>query len=500
MRMKVAILLFCIAFLLVPMQVFASEDVSNDLDSLANHIKASRIDSDWDVIALSRAGKLTDGERDAYLTTIKDRVNGKQLSGTDLDKTVLVIKALGQDPENYENHNFIKAIYSDSSIKSLMDFTYALTALSTDDYVIPSDALWTTDRLIHELVQRQTSSGGWGWAGDPNGDPDVDTTCMVLTALSRFQDQAKVVIDKAINYLANSEQEDGGFINYSPNSNSTAQVIIALSSLGIDSTEGAFNKEGHNPVNNLDQYKANGGYKWAAFSESEDPFSNEQVIQALVGYSLFNNGDQLFNFRTKGIVSSSDSQTVPAITTNSPPSSQPDSNSLTAEQSNDSNPKTENNLTSTEANGDVLVNNVTAANTADSESGGTNTTTQPQKNDSSQQSTKVETATAEVSGSQPARDTMNTVAGHLTKETGAVQHSSSAKKKSGTKASPSAQTSKVKHQTQSEHKQLPKRNTTVIKKTEINPLHLYLGGVFVLLGIIGLYIRYRLGGVRYEDQ
>ncbi|MCQ2009465.1 hypothetical protein NOM01_05565 [Sporolactobacillus sp. STSJ-5] len=474
MRLKVAVLLFCITFLFVPMQAFASEDVSNDLDRLANHIKASGIDSDWDVIALSKAGKLTDNVREAYLTTIKERVNGKQLSGTDLDKTVLVVKALGQDPENYENHDLIKAIYSDTSIKSLMDFTYALTALSSDDYVIPSDALWTTDRFIHELAQRQTSSGGWGWAGDPNGDPDVDTTCMVLTALSRDQDRARDVIDKAINYLERSEQADGGFVNYSPNSNSAAQVIIALSSLGIDPTEGAFNKEGRNPVTNLEQYKANGGYKWATFSESDDAFSNEQVIQALVAYSLFSDGDQLFNFRTKDVFSSSDSQTGSAITTNS--------NSSTAEQPNDANPAAENISTTT----------------ANQKTG--HTTIQPQENVSSQQSPKVETAVAHVHETQSARNSKNRGAEPSTKKTtGTVQPTSSEKKKSEAKSTPSAQTSKAKHQTQSDGKQSPKRVTTV-KKTELNPLHLYLGGAFVLLGIIGLYIRYRLGGARYENQ
>jgi len=476
MRLKVAVLLFCIAFLFVPMQAFASEDVSNDLDSLVNHIKASGIDSDWDVIALSKAGKLTDRERDAYLTTLKERVNGKQLSGTDLDKTVLVVKALGQDPENYENHDLIKAIYSDTSIKSLMDFTYALTALSTDDYVIPSDALWTKDRFIHELAQRQTSSGGWGWAGDPNDEPDVDTTCMVLTALSRDQDQARDAIDKAINYLERSEQADGGFVNYSPNSNSAAQVIIALSSLGIDPTEGAFNKEGRNPVTNLEQYKANGGYKWATFSESDDAFSNEQVIQALVAYSLFSDGDQLFNFRTKDVFSSSDSQTGSAIATNS--------DSSTTEQSNDVSPTTKND----------------SIKTTNQESAHKNTTTQPQENVSSQQSPKVETAAAVVHGTQSAQNSENPGTKPSTKKTtGTVQRTSSEKKKSETKSSPSAQTSKVKHQTQSDGKQSPKRVTTV-KKTELNPLHLYLGGAFVLLGIIGLYIRYRLGGARYENQ
>ncbi|MDN3954806.1 prenyltransferase/squalene oxidase repeat-containing protein [Sporolactobacillus laevolacticus] len=454
MKVKFAVLLFCVALLLLPVQAFASEDVSSDLDTLTNHIKSSGLNSDWEVIALSKAGKLTDSERAAYLNTINDRLNAKQLSGTDLDKTAMVVKALGQDPTDYQNHNLIKAIYSDASIKSLMDFTYALTALSTDDYTIPSDALWTQDQLIASLVKLQTSSGGWGWAGDPNGDPDVDTTGMVLTALSHYQDKAKDPIDKGISYLKNSEQADGGFVNYSPNSNSTAQVIIALSSLGIDPTEGDFNKNGHTPVTSLDQYKSNGGYKWASFSESDDPFSNEQVIQGLVAYTLFKEGDQLFNFRVKEPVS--DSSASEAVTesnggvasgTNQAPDSISPTNTLSTEPSN-------------------LASNTKTTDTA-------------------------------VTKQKRSSDEKNTAEGTATKETkSTIRHASPSK--GGSKSS--AHRPESQHQVKSVSKQSPERVTTVTKTTQINPLHLYLGSALVLLGIIGIYVRIRLGGVRYEDR
>ncbi|MDF2910469.1 MAG: prenyltransferase-like family protein [Sporolactobacillus laevolacticus] len=464
MKVKFIVLLFCVALLLLPVQAFASEDVNSDLDSLANHIQSSGLNSDWEVIALSKAGKLTDSERDTYLNTIKDRVNAKQLSGTDLDKTAMVVKALGQDPTDYQNHNLIKDIYSDASIKSLMDFTFALTALSSDDYMIPSDALWTPDQLIAALAKLQTSSGGWGWAGDPNGDPDVDTTGMVLTALSRYQDKAKNVIDKAVNYLENSEQENGDFVNYSPNSNSTAQVIIALSSLGIDPTEGDFNKNGHNPVNSLDQYKSNGGYKWASFSESDDPISNEQVIQGLVAYSLFKEGDQLFNFRVKD----------------------PDSGSSASETASSSANSTE---AGAESNGGVT----SGTNQAPDSISPTNTlSTEP-----SNLASNTKTTDTVVTKPKLSSDEKNTAEGMATKETkSTVRHASPSK--GGSKSS--AHRPKSQHQVKSVPKQSPERVTTVTKTTQINPLHLYLGSAFVLLGIIGIYVRIRLGGIRYEDR
>ncbi|MCO7177057.1 prenyltransferase/squalene oxidase repeat-containing protein [Sporolactobacillus kofuensis] len=441
--------LVCIAFLLYPMQAFASEDVSSDLDRLANHIQSSKLNSDWEVIARSRAGKLSESEKSAYLTLIKDRINAKQLSGTELDKTAMVVKALGQDPVNDQNENLIKAIYSDASIKTLMDKTYALTALSTDDYVLPNDALWTPDRLIDALVPLQTSSGGWGWAGDPNGAPDVDTTGMVLTALSHYQDKAKDAIEKGIGYLERSEQDDGGFVNFVPNSNSTAQVIIALSSLGIDPTEGAFDKNGHNPVNSLDQYKSNGGYRWALSSESDDSFSNEQVIQALVAYSLFKEGDQLFNFRVNDSVGDSStsekesSTTTPSVTgddTSSPSTSDTDTTSSDIKSMS-----TTGKVARVTDNGD------------ESKTYGAST--------------------------EPSNHSLSSIKGKSKEALLAARHPKTSQ-----------------HQVKAKEKQTTERVTTITKTTRINPVHVYLGAAFILFGAIGLVVRNRLGGVHDETR
>jgi hypothetical protein len=492
MRRNVAVLLFCIAFLLLPMQSFASADVSSDLDNLAKHIQSSKLDSDWEVIALAKVGKLTDSQRDTYLDTVK-RVDAKALSGTDLDKTVLVVKALGQDPQNFQNHDLIKSIYTDASIKTLMDFTYALTALSSDDYPIPSDAQWTPKRLIDQLVPLQTDSGGWGWAGDPNGDPDVDTTCMVLTALSRYQDVAKDAIDKAINYLKSVEQNDGGFVNYSPNSNSAAQVILALSSLGIDPTAGAFDKNGHNPMNNLDQYKSNGGYKWAAFSESDDPFSNEQVLQALAAYSLFAKGDQLFNFRTKETVadtSSSENESVSSTTALEKESGEASSIQGPGAEVNQDQPTDDPENAEPESG-------AAESDSSHSESETIQTSASPKNNGSAQHSANEKTAASVDDVTPAASSQISSERASTAKEKAAsVSHSAA----NSDAARSSAQRPEQQDHVQSEQINAPKKVTMIKRMTQLNPFHLYFGSGLILLGLIGLCVRYWLGGVRHENE
>ncbi|SFG74789.1 prenyltransferase/squalene oxidase repeat-containing protein [Sporolactobacillus nakayamae] len=488
MRRYVALLLFCMVFLLFPMQSFASMDVNSDLDNLAKHIQDSELNSDWDVIALAKIGKLTDSERSAYLESVKDRVSAKALSGTDLDKTAMVVQALGEDPTNFQNHDLIQSIYTDSSIKSLMDFTYALMVLGSDDYTIPSDALWTPDQFIDKLLPLQTISGGWGWAGDPNGDPDVDTTCMVLTALSRYPDQAKPSIDKAINYLRSAEQADGGFINYSPNSNSAAQVIIALSSLGIDPTSGDFDKNGHNPVNSLDQYKSNGGYKWAAFSESDDPFSNEQVLQALAAYSLFANGDQLFNFREATMIPSSDTS---AGELNLDAEKIPAKENTSSQESQKSDAVVQDSSTSTKS--------VTAQ---------TESPTEPisSARPSVDKKETVQPASDQLKGGSTAKEKANLVSQLTAKneskadaersKANAPNRVSQSKSKTDTEKLETNQPKQ--HQTKTEPKKSLEQVTTTKQTHELNPFHLYFGSGFILLGMIGLYVYYRLGGVRRE--
>ncbi|MBS4211450.1 terpene cyclase/mutase family protein [Neobacillus rhizophilus] len=285
--------------LAVPYNAYAAEDVSTEIASTAEHVQAGELNSDWLAISLSKAGKLTAANKQDYLMKLKSRVNGTDLKGTELHKTILAVRALGADPANFEGQDLIKKAYSDTSLNAFTAYVYALIALDSADYTIPADALWTKDKLIAKITTMDSTAGGWNWAGSTSEQADPDTTGMVLTALGKHKSDGvvKADINSAVSYLKAVETANGGFDNWGENSSSTAQVVIGLSSIGVDPTSTEFTKDGKNPVNHLFTYEiGNGGYKWMKSETAENSFATEQVFQALVAYDKFKSGDQLFSF------------------------------------------------------------------------------------------------------------------------------------------------------------------------------------------------------------
>ena len=69
-------------------------------------------------------------------------------------------------------------------------------------------------------------------------ESDVDMTAMALTSLAPYQEETdiKAAVDAPLTYLSDAQQADGGFMSWgAANSESCAQVIVALTALGIDS-------------------------------------------------------------------------------------------------------------------------------------------------------------------------------------------------------------------------------------------------------------------------
>ncbi|MEZ0118554.1 UNVERIFIED_ORG: hypothetical protein ABRZ91_002511 [Heyndrickxia coagulans] len=294
-----------------PSESFAAVSVSKDIKDTASYFKSSALNSDFAVAALAKENLLTANEIKQYRKVLINRVRakGKELTGTELVKTIIALKAIGEDPENFQKQNLIKRVYDTASESSVTGYAYDLIALNTDDYEIPSDAPNTPAKIAAKLVDAELPDGGWSWSSTAKNS-DVDSTGMVLTALGTYQDKhdkdVNMAIRDGIKYLKAAEKENASFDNYGINSCTTAQAIIGLVSASVDPSTGDFVKKGTNPISALSTYKdaKNGGYKWQTTSESSDSFSTEQVFQALVAYDLFLKGDTLYNFRN---VSSSDS-------------------------------------------------------------------------------------------------------------------------------------------------------------------------------------------------
>lgn len=272
--------------------------VKSEVNLTGKLIKSRPLTTDWEVAALAKANLLTNAEKTSYLATVKTRVSKQALKGTDLEKTIIVLRALGQDPQNYDGHNLIKQLYSDPSLSTLTDYTYALIALDTAGYVIPANALWTRDRLAHKIVSLQAPKGGWGWAG--NSTPDPDTTGIVLEALSKHRHISSVntAVINGANYLKRIQKSDGGWDNWKLNSCSAAEVVIGLTANGLDPANGAFNNKGKNPLTFIHSFElTNGAYKWLLTDKSENVLATDEVFQALVSEELLANKDSLFSFQ-----------------------------------------------------------------------------------------------------------------------------------------------------------------------------------------------------------
>lgn len=95
---------------------------------------------------------------------------------------------------------------------------------------------YTAEALCTELLSCQHEDGGWSVMGTVS---DVDVTAMAIQALAPYAENETVraAIDCALTLLSDRQTETGDFISYGqPNPESAAQVLIALSTLEIDST------------------------------------------------------------------------------------------------------------------------------------------------------------------------------------------------------------------------------------------------------------------------
>ncbi len=226
---------------------------------------------------------------------------------TDYERIVLSLSAAGIDSTNVEGYNLIEKIYSNDrmTVQGNNGVIYALLAFDSGNYEIPSDAKWTREKLTDYLLKQQLEDGGWSLFGT---NPSVDITGMALAALAPYKDQPSVntAINKAADWISSVQDSNGGFSNNDNGgdaSETTAQIIIGLSSVGIDPTEERFTKQQKSEVKimseestssevNLIQHllsfkQEDGGFAHLVGGESND-IASTQALLALVAYDYFN--------------------------------------------------------------------------------------------------------------------------------------------------------------------------------------------------------------------
>jgi hypothetical protein len=154
------------------------------------------------------------------------------------------------------------------------------------------------DWILNKEIKKGTAdAGGWALSG---ATPDPDMTAMTLQALAPYHADTTVAaaIDRGVAALSRIQLASGGFASWGTvNAESIAQVIVALTELGIDpAADSRFVKADGNAVTALLQFYVTGGGFKHTLTGSRDGMATDQAGYALVAYDRFVNGQSsLYN-------------------------------------------------------------------------------------------------------------------------------------------------------------------------------------------------------------
>lgn len=257
------------------------------------------IGGEWMALGLARSGRtVPEGYYDAVVKYVKDNIdsNGRldKNKATENARIILALTAIGKDVTNVDGHDLLAGLNEMSylSKQGINGAIFTLIALDSHNYTPAGDV--TRDKLVQAILEAQISSDG-GWSLDGK-NADVDMTAMAIQALAAYyksNSSAKKAVDKGLRWLSSVQQNDGGFTSWgAANSESCAQVIVALTALGIDPTKDSrFIKNGVSVLDALCSFAVNGGgFKHLATETSANGMATEQGFYALVAYYRLLNG------------------------------------------------------------------------------------------------------------------------------------------------------------------------------------------------------------------
>ena len=274
---------------------------------------------EWMTIGLARSGRTVPaGYYDNVVKFVRENADKNERLDrnkvTENARVILALTAIGKDVTNVDGHNLLKGLDSMSFVKTqgINGPIWTLIALDSHNYPTMGDV--TREKLIKTILGAALEDGGWAMSGT-KADPDM--TGMAIQALAPYykDNQAvKEAVDKALNVLSGLQKDDGGFDSWGTvNSEACAQVIVALTALGIDPT--ADSRFVKNDLTVLDAlasfYVTGGGFKHVA-DKDRDGMATEQGYYALAAYYRFVNAQTRLYDMTDVAIQTGGSTVTPA--------------------------------------------------------------------------------------------------------------------------------------------------------------------------------------------
>lgn len=305
--------LLCILLLLsLLLSLTACGKQANQLEKTAGYLQAQiaapgtgSVGGDWLIFGLARSGvKVPQKYFDAYYENVEAAVREKNgvLSDrkyTEYSRTVLALTAIGKNPVDVAGFDLLKPLadFEQVTKQGINGTIFALLAMDSGKYEIPENpdaAVQATRQMyVDELLARELPDGGWTLTG---GEPDVDITAMTLQALAKYRDQADVTaaVERGLAVLSSLQEPDGGYVSWgSSNSESVAQVIVALTELGVPLDDERFTKNGITVEDALLRFaQENGAFVHVRDgSGGDDGMATEQAFYALAAIHRAETGE-----------------------------------------------------------------------------------------------------------------------------------------------------------------------------------------------------------------
>lgn len=241
--------------------------------------------SEWYILSLAQSGEYDfSSYRKALCKYLEEN---KVSSNVSRQKYALSLIAVGG------TESYISSTLNDTIGKQgIMSWIFGLHILN-NGY---KSTAYTPEEVKDKLLSMQQKDGGWAVISNLS---DVDATAMTIQALAPYYNSdsaVKAAVDSGLIFLSERQLENGEFGSYGvANAESTAQVLLALSSLGIDAaSDERFIKNGNTVFDGIKKFSlSSGGFCHKEGGEYND-LATVQVLYSMVSYMRFTEGKQGF--------------------------------------------------------------------------------------------------------------------------------------------------------------------------------------------------------------
>lgn len=261
-------------------------------------LKSPGLGNEWYIFNLARSeANVPQSYYDSYYENLVNQLhvmNGvlHKQKYTEYSRVIITLSAIGQDARSVGGYNLVEKLYDFDKVKwqGINGAIFALIALDSKHYNLPEGITNSRQKMIDFILSKQLLDGGFALSGEKG---DVDLTAMALQALSAYTNQPAVqeTIDKALQFLSNAQRNDGGYSSASiANAESVSQVIVALTSLGIDPRYDArfLTEEGQGTMANLLAFfnSKDGAFRHTVNGDTNS-MATEQAALALISYERY---------------------------------------------------------------------------------------------------------------------------------------------------------------------------------------------------------------------